>query len=249
MRGTVVYVSKRFHLNIFNPMTISWSALLATIREFCISNIFVRARMSSFWCFTCCRGLPSDWRKIPLAEFVGRLPWPGRATILVRIETTRRRSQGTSLNWRRQSGGPWRRETRRWRDETGWNEMGRAAERKREKGGRERESGGNKTWKNKTGRTTLMRATGWPTQGSLFPGSSWPLVEADNFRPAAGLLRRRRRQPPVRPPPRHGTPPRSTFLASSLSTLWLRNGNLDLCILPRQPLISICFLSLSREFF
>lgn len=57
-------------------------------------------------------------------------------------------------------------ETRR--DETGWDEMDegrgeertRAAERKREKGGRERESDGNKTWKNKTGRTTLMRATG-----------------------------------------------------------------------------------------
>lgn len=94
--------------------------------------------------------------------------------LLVWDNATRWRSQRTSLNWRRQSGGPWQRETRR-REPWKRNVKRRRRERENEK---ERwQSNKNKTWKNKTGWTTaLMRAIGWPTQGSPFPGSSCPFL-------------------------------------------------------------------------
>lgn len=85
--------------------------------------------------------------------------------------------------------GDVKREDKRREKET-WKEV-RETEREKEK--ERRQSDRNKTWKNKTGRTTtLMRATGWPTQRSPFPGSSCSLVGEDNFCSVAGPLRRRR---------------------------------------------------------
>lgn len=94
--------------------------------------------------------------------------------LLVWDNATRWRSQRTSLNWRRQSGGPWQRETRR---REPWKRNVKRRRRERENEKERRQSNKNKTWKNKTGRTTaLMRAIGWPTQGSPFPGSSCPFL-------------------------------------------------------------------------
>lgn len=108
------------------------------------------------------RGLPSDWRKIPLAD-----DYRDRDERQF-LYGLRRRVEGVKERALIGADNPVVRGDVKRGGETGWDEMDggrgeertRAAERKREKGGRERESDGNKTWKNKTGRTTLMRATG-----------------------------------------------------------------------------------------
>lgn len=92
-----------------------------------------------------------------------RLSYRARATQCCRFlrRTRRRRVKGTGLNWRRQSGGDRRRERER--------ETAKKRRRKGEKKGGEGNRTGIKPGKRKTGRTTtLMRATGRPTQGSAF---------------------------------------------------------------------------------
>lgn len=65
-----------------------------------------------------------------------KIPLIRRATVDERqrlIVTMRRRSQGTNLDWRRQSGGPWRHETRRHGEKDARGEKRRKREKKRGK--------------------------------------------------------------------------------------------------------------------
>lgn len=106
---------------------------------------------------------------------------------------TRRRSQRTSLNWRRQSGGLWRRETRR-------REMEKRNEEKRRK--RKRET----VKKEKTAIEQVynLEKQNWLDDGAnacyemtntriVFSWKQLPgLVREDNFCSVAGPLRRTR---------------------------------------------------------